>query len=129
MEHPFPAGERDIFTYHNGIEEVKGDPLQIFDDVTDILGCDPQIVINAFAPKDSPRPAGPEALEARKRFYAAITEAFEMARLRAVDLEALDPLAQDPDVLTDVGQFLPAALLATNVTAEAVATDLTRGAD
>src|SRR5687767_10577723 len=81
MEHPFPAGERDIFTYHNGIEEVKGDPLQIFDDVTDILGCDPQIVINAFAPKDSPRPAGPEALEARKRFYAAITEAFEMAPL------------------------------------------------
>jgi hypothetical protein len=52
-------------------------------------------------------------------------EALELARLRLVDLEALHPL--DPDALTDIGQFLPAALYARNLAGDVVSTDFTEG--
>lgn len=84
--------------------------------------CAPQAILVAVPP-DARATWDMELVE------ATIGEALAMAQLRLVDLEALHPLADQPDVLTDIGQFLPAALLATNVTAEAVATDLTRGAD
>jgi len=61
---------------------------------------------------------------------ATVADAFELARLRAVDLEALSPLSSgDADALTDIGQFLPAALLATSLSTDVIATDLTGGAE
>ncbi|EWC59872.1 hypothetical protein UO65_4875 [Actinokineospora spheciospongiae] len=54
-----------------------------------------------------------------------VLEALELARLRMVDLEALHPA--NPDALTDIGQLLPAAVLAANTAPrDAVSTDFTR---
>ncbi|KQR77320.1 hypothetical protein ASF98_21470 [Arthrobacter sp. Leaf337] len=82
--------------------------------------CAPQSVLLAVSP------------DARDRWSTelvenTLSEALALARLRAVDLEALHPL--DPDAMTDVGQLVPAAFLATNVQpGDAISTDLTRGA-
>ncbi|OLR92888.1 hypothetical protein [Actinokineospora bangkokensis] len=55
-----------------------------------------------------------------------VDEALSLAQLRAVDLEALHPV--DPDALTDIGQLLPATVLAANTAvADAFSTDFTRG--
>jgi hypothetical protein len=109
------------------------------DDWTEVIPSSREVTGVAFH-FDTPGACAPQAIlvavppDARERWdtelvEATVAEALDLARLRLVDLEALAPLAGDPDVLTDIGQFLPAALLATNVTAEAIATDLTRGAD
>ncbi|MFJ1596539.1 hypothetical protein [Streptomyces sp. NPDC088261] len=86
---------------------------------------------------DSPDAAAPQALllavppDGRALWDSAlieetVVEALDLAQLRAVDLEALHPV--DPDAMTDIGQLLPAAVLATNVSSTEVAsTDFTRG--
>ena len=86
---------------------------------------------------DAPGASPPQAVllavspDARERWSTelleeTLAEALSLTHLRAVDLEALHP--SDPDDMTDVGQLLPAAHLATNVSVgDAIATDLTRG--
>ncbi|GAA2463508.1 hypothetical protein [Streptomyces macrosporus] len=86
---------------------------------------------------DSPDSAPPQALllavppDGRAQWdpdllTETVVEALDLARLRAVDLEALHPV--DPDALTDIGQLLPAAVLATNTeSTDTATTDLTRG--
>jgi hypothetical protein len=81
--------------------------------------CAPQAILLAVPP-DARASWTPELLE------ETLTEALELARLRTVDAEALHPI--DPDALTDIGQFLPAAYFATNlVNRDAIATDFTAG--
>jgi hypothetical protein len=52
---------------------------------------------------------------------ATLEEALSLARLRMIDHEALHPI--DPDALTDIGQYLPAACLALNLNDAAVSTN------
>ncbi|OKI45494.1 DUF3892 domain-containing protein [Micromonospora sp. CB01531] len=54
-----------------------------------------------------------------------LLEAMDLARLRLVDFEALHPI--DPDALTDIGQFLPAAYFALNIKGDVVSTNFTEG--
>jgi hypothetical protein len=87
---------------------------------------------------DAPGATAPQAIlvavspDARAKWSSdlvedTLAETLALARLRMVDLEALHP--SDPDALTDIGQLLPASLLATNAqSGDAIATDLTRGA-
>ncbi|WP_406723871.1 hypothetical protein WJ438_03215 [Streptomyces sp. GD-15H] len=86
---------------------------------------------------DSPDAAAPQAMllavppDGRAQWdpgllTETVVEAFDLARLRAVDLEALHPA--DPDAPTDIGQLLPATVLATNAESVGTATtDITRG--
>lgn len=56
---------------------------------------------------------------------ATLHEALDLAKLRLVDFEALHPI--DPDALTDIGQFLPAAHFALNLAGDVVSTNFTEG--
>ncbi|MFC9397447.1 hypothetical protein ACFTWS_30430 [Streptomyces sp. NPDC057027] len=79
----------------------------------------PQTVLLAVPPDASPQWT-PELLG------ATVESALDLARLRAVDYEALHP--DSPTAVADIGQLAPAALLAMNTKVEdAVATDFTRG--
>jgi hypothetical protein len=79
----------------------------------------PQAVLLAVPPDASPIWT-PELLG------ATVEAALDLARLRAVDYEALHP--DSPTAVADIGQLAPAALLAMNTRHEdAVATDFTRG--
>ncbi|MEU6578247.1 hypothetical protein [Streptomyces sp. NPDC046805] len=79
----------------------------------------PQTVLLAVPPDASPVWT-PELLG------ATVEAALDLARLRAVDYEALHP--DSPTAVADIGQLAPAALLAMNTRYEdAVATDFTRG--
>ncbi|WP_410539931.1 hypothetical protein [Streptomyces sp. KL2] len=79
----------------------------------------PQAVLLAVPPDASPTWT-PELLG------ATVEAALDLARLRAVDYEALHP--DSPTAVADIGQLAPAALLAMNTRHEdAVATDFTRG--
>lgn len=79
----------------------------------------PQTVLLAVPPDASPTWT-PELLG------ATVEAALDLARLRAVDYEALHP--DSPTAVADIGQLAPAALLAMNTRYEdAVATDFTRG--
>ncbi|MET8577381.1 hypothetical protein [Streptomyces sp. NPDC005012] len=79
----------------------------------------PQAVLLAVPPDASPTWT-PELLG------ATVESALELARLRAVDHEALHP--DSPTAVADIGQLAPAAVLAANVAhRDAVATDFTRG--
>ncbi|MFJ5830907.1 hypothetical protein [Streptomyces sp. NPDC093089] len=79
----------------------------------------PQTVLLAVPPDASPT-WSPELLG------ATVEAALDLARLRAVDHEALHP--DSPTAVADIGQLFPAALLAMNTRVEdAVATDFTRG--
>ncbi|MEV0726181.1 DUF3892 domain-containing protein [Micromonospora purpureochromogenes] len=61
----------------------------------------------------------------RRLIEQTLLEAMDLARLRLVDFEALHPI--DPDALTDIGQFLPAAYFALNLKRDVVSTDFTEG--
>ncbi|WP_026057708.1 hypothetical protein [Streptomyces sp. SS] len=79
----------------------------------------PQTVLLAVPPDASPTWT-PDLLG------ATVRAALDLARLRAVDYEALHP--DSPTAVADIGQLAPAALLAMNTRFEdAVATDFTRG--
>ncbi|MFJ6572108.1 hypothetical protein ACIQNU_32360 [Streptomyces sp. NPDC091292] len=79
----------------------------------------PQAVLLAVPPDASPTWT-PDLLG------ATVEAALDLARLRAVDYEALHP--DNPTAVADIGQLAPAALLAMNTVFEdAVATDFTRG--
>ncbi|WP_151772462.1 hypothetical protein [Streptomyces abyssomicinicus] len=79
----------------------------------------PQAVLLAVPPDASPTWT-PDLLG------ATVESALELARLRAVDHEALHP--DSPTAVADIGQLAPAAVLAANVAhLDAVATDFTRG--
>ncbi|MDH6228279.1 hypothetical protein [Streptomyces sp. MJP52] len=79
----------------------------------------PQAVLLAVPPDASPAWT-PDLLG------ATVEAALELARLRAVDHEALHP--DSPTAVADIGQLAPAAVLAANVAhLDAVATDFTRG--
>ncbi|MFF0477578.1 hypothetical protein [Streptomyces sp. NPDC004284] len=79
----------------------------------------PQTVLLAVPPDASPTWT-PDLLG------ATVEAALDLARLRAVDYEALHP--DSPTAVADIGQLAPAALLAMNTRYEdAVATDFTRG--
>ncbi|MFE0647157.1 hypothetical protein ACFVZH_01015 [Streptomyces sp. NPDC059534] len=79
----------------------------------------PQTVLLAVPPDASPTWT-PDLLG------ATVEAALDLARVRAVDYEALHP--DSPTAVADIGQLAPAALLAMNTRYEdAVATDFTRG--
>ncbi|MEU9337226.1 hypothetical protein AB0D49_29380 [Streptomyces sp. NPDC048290] len=79
----------------------------------------PQAVLLAVPPDTSP-------LWTPELLGATVESALDLARLRAVDHEALHP--DNPTAVADIGQLAPAALLAMNTVVEdAVATDFTRG--
>lgn len=79
----------------------------------------PQAVLLAVPP-DTSQTWTPDLLG------ATVEAALDLARLRAVDYEALHP--DSPTAVADIGQLAPAALLAMNTRYEdAVATDFTRG--
>jgi hypothetical protein len=81
--------------------------------------CAPQAILLAVSP-DARAQWSTELVE------DTLAEALALSQLRMVDLESLHPT--DPDAMTDIGQLLPAAHLATNVQpGDAIATDLTRG--
>jgi hypothetical protein len=97
-----------------GAEETTGVALHV-----DSPNAAPPNTILLAVPPDGRKVWDPALLE------ETVEETLSLARIRAVDLEALHPT--DPDALTDVGQLLPAALLAMNVTAtDAASTDFSR---
>jgi hypothetical protein len=73
--------------------------------------CAPQAILLAVTPKDQ-QEWDLETLE------AVLLETMDLARLRAVD----------PDALGEVGHFLPALYFAANIAGDTVATDFTRAA-
>ncbi|MEU4220219.1 hypothetical protein [Actinoplanes sp. NPDC026623] len=78
----------------------------------------PQAVLVAVPPDDRPV----WSLDLIER---TLLEAMDLARLRLVDFEALHPI--DPDALTDIGQFLPAAYFAANPAGDVPSTVFTEG--
>lgn len=86
----FTREQRSIFKYFNGIEDVFGDPLEIFDTMTHLLGCHPNQAIARIGGVEEVKDAtgkatyevngelGLPALEALRRFCEAINQAFEL---------------------------------------------------
>lgn len=87
--------------------------------------CPPQAILLALPPDG--RESWDETL-----LEETLSEALELAKLRTVDSESLHPPDPDPDALTEVGQFLPAAYVSVNKAGDygdTLSTDLTRGVE
>lgn len=86
----FTREQRNIFEYFNGIEMVKGDPLEIVEIMTHLLGMHPNEVQKQMgwieevtlpdgtAKYVSHGQIGLPALEASRKYWEAVERAFEM---------------------------------------------------